>query len=318
MTAQRIEFKVGLFITIISLLILASITYVAYKKGVFSKVYTYTLSSQTGENLTEGMPVAVWGFTIGRVSSLELNDQGTVLIRIKIPERHIRMIRADSKFILDKPLIGSPRILVRTTNLNGLPLSPLTIPELTESNDINEIIKRAQPIIDKADRIMANIEGITAKLDDPEGDVNRILRNAETLIARFSKRESLLEIAVGDPESVRSIHEALKKIKDITVRVDGILQRVDAMAGKTDEELYGHAGILPQFRNILRDLLSKLAKIDRTFDNINKVSAEAADSTKDLKRLRNELDETITTIRDLADEIDRIIPFKTQPEIKLP
>jgi phospholipid/cholesterol/gamma-HCH transport system substrate-binding protein len=291
---------------------------VAYKKGVFSKVYTYTLSSQTGENLTEGMPVAVWGFTIGRVSSLELNDLGTVLIRIKIPERHIRMIRADSMFILDKPLIGSPRIVVKTTNLNGLPLSPLTIPELTESNDINEMIKRAQPIIDKADRIMANIEGITANLADPQGDVNRILRDAEAVIARFSKRDSLLEMAVGDPESVKSIHEALKKLRDITFKADGILQRVDAMAGKTDEELYGRDGVLPQFRNILRDLLSKLAKIDATFDNINKVSSEAADSTKDLRALRNELDETVTAIGNLANEIDRMIPFKTKPEIKLP
>jgi phospholipid/cholesterol/gamma-HCH transport system substrate-binding protein len=329
---QRIEFKVGLFITITSILILASIGYVVYKQGMFSKVYTYTLSSQTGENLTEGMPVAVWGFTIGRVSSLELNDQGTVLIRIKIPERHIRMIRADSKFILDKPLIGSPRILVQTTNLNGLPLSPLTIPVLTESNDINEIIKRAQPIIDKADRIMGNLEGITANLADPKGDVNRILRDAEALVARFSKKDSLLEMVIGDPESVKSIHEALKKLRDITakadgillrvdgmaVKADGILQRVDGMAGKTDEELYGRDGVLPQFRNILRDLLTKLAKIDATFDNINKISTEAADSTKDLKALRNELDETVTAIGDLAGEIDRLIPFKTRPEIKLP
>ena len=315
---QRIEFKVGLFITITSLLIMASIGYVAYKKGVFSKVYTYTLSSKTGENLTEGMPVAVWGFTIGRVSSLELNDQGTVLIRIKIPERHIRMIRADSKFVLDKPLIGSPRIIVKTVDLNGPLLSPETIPEMTESNDINEIIKRAQPIVDKADRIMANIAQITANLADPEGDINRILRDAEALIARFSKKESLLDMVVGDSESIKSIHEALKKLRDITVKVDGILERIDAMAGKTDEELYGRDGVLPQFRNILRDLMAKLAKIDATFDNINKVSSEAADSTKDLRALRNQLDETVTAIGNLADEIDRKIPFKTRPEIKLP
>jgi phospholipid/cholesterol/gamma-HCH transport system substrate-binding protein len=101
-------------------------------------------------------------------------------------------------------------------------------------------------------------------------------------------------------------------------KADGILQRVDAMAGKTDEELYGRDGVLPQFRNILRDLLAKLAKIDATFDNINKVSSEAADSTKDLRALRNELDETVTAIGNLADEIDRKIPFKTRPEIKLP
>jgi phospholipid/cholesterol/gamma-HCH transport system substrate-binding protein len=315
---QRIEFKVGLFITITSLLIMASIGYVAYKKGAFSKVYTYTLSSKTGENLTEGMPVTVWGFMIGRVSSLELNDQGTVLIRIKIPERHIRMIRADSKFVLDKPLIGTPRIVVTTTNLNGPPLSPRSIPEITESNDINEIIKQARPIIGKADLIMGNFAQITANLADPEGDVNRILRDAEKLVARFSKKESILEMAVGDPESIQSIHEALKKLKDIYSRVDGILQRFDAMAGKMDEELYSRDGVLPQVRNILHDLLAKLAKIDITFDNINKVSSEAVDSTKDLRALRNELDETITAIGNLADEIDRKIPFKTRPEIKLP
>lgn len=322
---QRIEFKVGLFITIVSLLILASIGYVAYKKGVFSKVYTYTLSSKTGENMTEGMPVAVWGFTIGRVSSLELNDRGIVLIRIKIPERHNRMIRADSTFILEKPLLGSPRIVVKTYNLNGPALSPQAIPELIESNDINEIIKRAQPIVDKADRIMGNFEKITANLADPEGDINRILHDAEALVSRFSKRDSILEMAVADPESVQSIHEALKKLRDIAVRADGILQRVDGvilrvdgMAGKTDQELYGREGVLPQFRGILRDLLAKLVKIDATFDNINKISAEAADSTKDLKALRRELDQTVTAIGDLANEIDRMIPFKKKPEIKLP
>ncbi|MBN2437485.1 MAG: MCE family protein [Deltaproteobacteria bacterium] len=335
--AQRIEFKVGFFITITSLLIMASVGYVAYQKGVFSKVYTYTLSSKTGENLTEGMPVTVWGFTIGRVDSLELNDQGIVLIRIRIPERHIRMIRADSKFVLDKPLIGTPRIIVTTVNLNGPPLSPQTVPEITESNDINEIIKRAQPIVDKADRIMANFAQITENLADPEGDVNRILRDADALIARFSRKESLLEMAVGDPESVKSIHEALQKLRDIAVRADGILQRVNAMAGKTDEELYGRDGVLPQVRNILRDLLMKLAKInatldnihkvsfqaadaniDATLDNIRKVSSEAADATKDLRALRNGLDETVTAIGNLADEIDRKIPFRTQPEIRLP
>ena len=39
---------------------------------------------------------------------------------------------------------------------------------------------------------MANITQITANLADPEGEVNRILRDAEALIARFSKKDSLL------------------------------------------------------------------------------------------------------------------------------
>ena len=165
---QKIEFKVGLFITITSLLIMASIGYVAYKKGVFSKVYTYTLSSKTGENLTEGMPVVFWGFNIGRVSSMELTDKG-VLIQIKIPERHNRVIRANSKFVLDKPLLGSSRIIVTTDNLNDPPLSTKVFPEITVSNDINELIKRIQPIAEKLDRIGASVATLTANLADPTG-----------------------------------------------------------------------------------------------------------------------------------------------------
>lgn len=335
---QKIEFKVGLFVTITFLLIIASIGYVAYKKDMFSKVYTYTLSSRTGENLTEGMPVVFWGFNIGRVSALELNDKG-VLIQIKIPERHNRVIRSDSKFILDKPLFGAARLVVETANLNAPSLSPEIHPEISVSNDINELIKTAKPIIDKADRIMANVEQVTAKLADPggdvnrilknaetvtanladpKGDVNRILKNAETLTARFAGKESVLEMVVGDQESIRSIHETLAKVREAMVHVNGLLAKADGITGKVGEEIYGPDGVLPLVRDILRDLLEKLAKIDATLDNINKVSAEAVDSTKDLKVLRSELDAAVTAIGDLARELDRKIPFKAKPEIELP
>ena len=314
---QRIEFKVGLFLVITTLLLLAAIGYVAYQKGLFSKDYTYTLSSMTGENLTEGMPVVFWGFRIGRVSAMELTERG-VLVRIKVPERHNRVIRADSKFVFDKPLIGSPRIIVTTGNLTGPPLSPQFIPELTVSNDINELIKQVQPIAAKMDQIAANVATITANLADPEGDVNRILREAETITNRFAKKESILEMVVSNPQSIESIHASLIRINEITRRVAGIVQKVDGLAEKGDAEIYGSEGVLPLVRNILRDLIGKLAKVDTPLSNINQVTGEAADATKDLKALRNELDAAVVAIGSLADELDRKIPFKAKPEIKLP
>jgi hypothetical protein len=75
---------------------------------------------------------------------------------------------------------------------------------------------------------------------------------------------------------------------------------------KADEEFFGRGGVLPPLRNILRELLAKPAKHDATFDNINKVSSEASDSTKDLRALRNERDETVTAIGNLANETDRM------------
>jgi phospholipid/cholesterol/gamma-HCH transport system substrate-binding protein len=314
---QKVELKVGLFIMITTLLIMSSIGYVAYKKGVFSKVYTYTLTSRTGENLTEGMPVVFWGFTIGQVSSMELTDQG-VLIQIKIPERNNRVIRANSKFILDKPLLGTSRIIVTTDNLNGPPLSTKIFPELTISNDINELIKRIPPIAEKLDRIGASVATITANLADPKGDVTRILQNVETLTAQFSKKESLLEMAVGSKESVQTIHDILNNVREMTVRMDGILKRVDTLAGKGDEAIYGREGLFPHARDVLLDLRGTLAKLDVTLNNLNKVTGDAADATTDLKLLRKNLDEAVSAISKTVDDLDRIIPFQDKPEIKLP
>jgi hypothetical protein len=100
--------------------------------------------------------------------------------------------------------------------------------------------------------------------------------------------------------------------------VDAILKKVDTMTVKTAAEITGHDGVLPLVRDILRDLLMKLAKVDITLNHINKVSGEAADSAKDFKALRSELDAAVMAIGNLADELDRKIPFKARPEIKLP
>jgi phospholipid/cholesterol/gamma-HCH transport system substrate-binding protein len=104
----------------------------------------------------------------------------------------------------------------------------------------------------------------------------------------------------------------------MTVRMDGILKSVDTLAGKGDEEIYGRDGVFFLVRDILRVLMGTLAKIDVTLDNLNKVTGEAADATTDLKLLRNNLDETVSAIGKMVDDLDRLIPLQNKPEIKLP
>jgi phospholipid/cholesterol/gamma-HCH transport system substrate-binding protein len=314
---KKIELKVGLFIFISTLLIIASVGYVAYKKDFFSKVYTYTLTSTTGENITEGMPIVYWGFNIGHVSSMELTEKG-VMVQIKIPERNNRVIRAGSKFYLEKPLLGTSRIVVVTEDLKGPPLSETTVPEIIISNDINESIKRVQAIADKLDKIATNLITITDSFADPQGDIRRIMKNMEKVTSTFAEKKSLIEIVDGNPDSAKSIQEILETAQKIMADVDGVVKKIDAMAGKTDTAVYGQEGLVSQVRNLLSDLQAKLKKMDVMLDNLNKTTGAAADATKDIASLRNELDEMLLSITTLTDDLDNVIPFKEKPEVKLP
>jgi phospholipid/cholesterol/gamma-HCH transport system substrate-binding protein len=312
------EFKVGLFIVSTSIIVLLGLFYMASEKGYFAKIYTFTLSSKSGDGFTEGMPVVFSGFNIGKVSELELNDNGIVLIKIKIPQKHVKWIKADSTFILYRPLIGAARIVITTNNLNSPPPPPGKIAEVEIVNDINDVIKKIQPLLDKITQLAENLERLSRNLSDPQGDLNRILSNAEKITTNLAKKKSLLEMAISDEESVKSVHDALKKLKDITSSMDTVLKKVDKMADKTDEQLYGKDGTLPQINMILKDVIKKLEKLNTTVDNINKISTDTSEGMKDFRILRSDIDDAVNAIDNIAKKLDGIISSKKNPEFKLP
>jgi phospholipid/cholesterol/gamma-HCH transport system substrate-binding protein len=312
------EFKVGLFIIITTIIILAALFYLAYEKGFFANVHTFTLSSKSGDGFTEGMPVVFSGFNIGKVTELELNDKGIVLIKIKIPQRHVKWVKIDSAFILYRPLIGAARIVIITNNLNSPALPVDKIKEVETVNDINDAIKKVQPLLEKITQIAENLEHLSNKLADPRGNLNRILGNAEKITTTLSTKKSLLEMAIADQESIRSVHEALKKAKDIVADADNILKKVDRMADKTDEQLYGKEGTLPQINRILKDIVGKLGKLDMTVDNINMISKDTSEGMKDFRMLRSDIDDAVNAIDDVVKKLNALISSKKNPEFKLP
>jgi len=194
------EIKVGLFIVCTTIIICLALLYLAREKGFFEIVYTFTLSSKSGDGFTEGMPVVFSGFDIGKVHALELNDKGIVLIKIKIPQRHIKWIRTDSTFIIYRPLIGAARIVVTTNNLNSKPMPNDKIPEVETVNDINDAIEKIQPLLEKITQIAENLERLSSKIDAMAGktdeqvfgkegtlpQVNRILKDVNGKLEKLN------------------------------------------------------------------------------------------------------------------------------------
>ncbi len=192
--------KVGLFLTIMALLAIVFLSYMAHKKGIFEPTHTFTLSSKTGEDLAEGMPIHFAGFRIGRIDELELNDQGMVIIKVKVPRRHVKWIRTNSIFSLYKPLIGSPRLIVSTENMTS-PSCGGQGPRMVVVNDINEAIKQLTPIIEEVGQIVSHIETITGNLADRRAASTRSSeRRAGD--GQLHRKEVHCGDGLGDPESV--------------------------------------------------------------------------------------------------------------------
>ena len=278
------EIKVGLFVVCTTIIICLSLFYLAREKGFFEIVHTFTLSSKSGDGFTQGMPVVFSGFDIGKVQALELDDKGVVLIKIKIPQRHVKWIRTDSTFILYRPLIGVPRIVVTTDNLNSKPMPKDKITEVETVNDINDAIDKIQPLLEKITQIAENLERLSGKID-----------------AMASKTD----------EQVFAKEGTIPQINKILKDVNGKLE-------KLNEQVFSNDGTLSQVNKIIRDVAGKLEKLNTTVDNINKISTETAEGMKDFRTLRSNIDDTVKALDNVSKEIDALISMKKEPEIKVP
>lgn len=70
------------------------------------------------------------------------------------------------------------------------------------------------------------------------------------------------------------------KLRDSHASTSTAFTKVGQMADKTDNEIYGKNGALPQVNAILKDIVGKLHKLDKTIDNINVTSADTSEGMK--------------------------------------
>ncbi len=302
--AKNIELKVGFFVVTTVLLIVLFIGYVAWKKDYFSKVYTFTLFAKSGEGFSQGMPVVFSGFEIGKVYDLELNEKGVVIITVKIPERHVKWLHADSIFILDRPLIGTPKIVVYTSNLESPVLSTESVLEVFPVDSINDAVQRVQPLIEKVGTVADNIVKITSTL---------------------AEKETLLEMAVGEKATVTAVNDTLRQLtalasstEDILLNIANITKEVDGMTREAKDGLFSDGGILPLVSSILRDILDKLKTLNAVIEDLPRMTGEMTRSTDNLEVLRRDIDRAVDSVNEVLRGVERLIPLKEEKEVRLP
>lgn len=287
---KNLEFKVGIFIIVSISLMVSSLIFVAYKKGFFSESYEFYLSSRSGDGLSEGTSVIFSGFEIGKVTKLELAPSGIVLITVKTTKEHSKWIRETSSFVLNKPLMGSPKIIVITSDLNAKVLPSSKTVEIKTIDGINEAIAKVQPVLERIEGIVKNVEQITGTM---------------------SNKTSLIAMATGRNESGDDLAAILKKSAELSESLRMLLDKADTIAANTNEHLYGKEGMI-------KELKSSLKRVDEILKNASKISADTAASTTDLAALRTEIDIAVRNANSLMNEIDSKIPLKTKKEVKLP
>ncbi|MES2384700.1 MAG: mammalian cell entry protein [Pseudomonadota bacterium] len=306
----NLEFKALLLLVFMATLVVGSALYVLYARGLFERTQKLVLVSEDSEGVVVGMDLTFSGFPIGRVRRIELAEDGKARIIIDVPTRDAHWLRTSSVFTLVRGLVGSTNIRAYSGLLKDPPLPDGAVREVLRGDTGAEIPK----LIAAAKELIENLNGLTGS----EGAVSASLGSVQKLTERLNGPGGVLGVLLGNEAEAKKLIATLD-------RTNALLTKLDGLAAKTDTQVFGPQGVMPEARAtvvqlnaLLGEARGSLKKVDAVLVEAQAVGANARAATDDLGSLRGEVESSLRKIDSLINEVNRKWPFARDTEIKLP
>ncbi|MFZ3142082.1 MlaD family protein [Polaromonas sp.] len=305
-----LEFRARLLLLFMLLLVCGSALYVLYARGAFESTRRLVLTAEDSEGVVVGMDMTFAGFPIGRVRRIELAEDGKARILVDVAEKDAHWLRTSSVFTLVKGIVGGPNIRAYTGLLNDPPLpdgAERSVLQGDASAEIPRVISAAKELID-------NLNSLTGS----SGSVGTSLANLQVLTGRLNGPGGALTVLLGSEAEAKKFSATLD-------HTNSLLAKLDSMAAKTDTQVFGDKGVLPETRAtvvqlnaMLGEARTSLKKVDAILVDAQAITSNAKDATSDLGALRGEVEASLRKVEGLVSEINRKWPFARDAEMKLP
>jgi ABC-type transporter Mla subunit MlaD len=173
--------RLSVVLTVAALLALA--LYLGWKEGYFTPVAHFHFEAKSSKALSKGMAVHLSGFTIGQVTSVELQSDRSVRVDLAIFRQYLDFIRTDSEVRLEAGMpIGDPSLEVAGAPSRAAiaePGSQLRYrgqPQLFDQ--LGGVVEQIEPMIE-------NINVLLTQARQPQGELQTALRNLADTTARL-------------------------------------------------------------------------------------------------------------------------------------
>lgn len=298
---QRLEMKVGVFLALSLIGLFAVLAYLAIENDLFASRYRLQFTVDKGTGFSQGMPVKLSGFRIGRLDKLRLNDQARVDILMAIDSEYAQWIRQDSVArLVNEGLVGDAIIEIEA--------GTSAAPELRDGESIRfEVSKSLEEhvndIANKVQPVLLEVRDIIGYVADPEGDFKQSLRNINHLTRDLQgtrgRVDSLLDATSNDISSL------LKQANQTFATLDQTLVRIDTILLEAEDDV-------PQI----------LSKVDATLENLQHISSDVRVTADDvMPRLPHIVDNAGQVIEDagtLVESVNSMWLFRNDEPLSAP
>jgi phospholipid/cholesterol/gamma-HCH transport system substrate-binding protein len=322
---KNLEFKAGVLLLLLLLLLVGSALYVMSARGAFERTQRLVLMSDDSEGVVAGMDMTFAGFAIGKVSRIELADDGNVRILVDVPTKDAKWLRSSSIFTMEKALVGGTKIRAYSGVLADPPLEDGAERQVLRGDAAAEIPKLVAQVRD----LLQNLNGLTKE----GAPLAQSLANLQTTTAALNGPRGAMGMLFGNEADAKKLVTTVERANALLSRVDQLSKRLDGVVANADKQVFGASGdgspangglvgdaraTVLQLNAVLSDAQGSLKKVDGLLVEAQGIASNTREATTDLVSLRAEVEASLRKVDSLVNDLNRKWPFARDSEIKLP
>jgi phospholipid/cholesterol/gamma-HCH transport system substrate-binding protein len=259
---SRLLLKVNAFLLVALLLVAAFLGLVAYKQGWFVHQTTVYFVTPNALGINQGMPVKLYGYTVGSVKQLGLAFEG-VDVQLSIASDHLWRIPKGSqaRFAREASVVGASSIEILPAR-SGPPLEQGDRIGFERSRSLSEIIDEIRrqtvpafhemrQVLSQLNRssedvsvLLAALRAEAERLPATHQALNELLKDGARTTARVGQEAAAtLGAARRAAESAEDATDQIgRAVPELSAKLSRTLEAIDAAAGqlrRTGEEAEG-------------------------------------------------------------------------------
>ena len=265
-----------------------------YLKGInlFEKSRTFTVVYQNVEGLEPSNPVTISGYKIGKVQNINISNDGTNKLEIKLLiDNDVKFSKSSKAELYETGLIGGKAIAIipnyddKSIALDGDYLIGTIKPGFTElvNQRLSPLQEKLESAIKNADKVMLTINSVFD--DETKNSIQESIRNFKNLSMSLNETTENLHLLISDNSN--SIDKSLKHIestsKNLSVITENISEaNIKDLINNINSTVTGFNSIINK-ANEGKGSVSKFLENDAVFNNLENATLELEILINDIK-----------------------------------
>ena len=299
MSKSRLEWRVGLFVFIGLLLLMALL--LQFSKGTTGLRRTYNVKLRTANvgGLKVRSQVLMAGVQVGTVSEIKLGPQGTnVIINLRIFRQY--EIHKDARFVLEQSgFLGDQYVAINPTKNQGELFHDEDVAETEPPFNLQEVARSAAGFLQRIDET-------ARKLNDAINDVRRQVLNDQTLTNLAVAVNNLRHVSEKALTTVDSLNalvatngpalsEAGRNLVHFSERLEGVAVSLGDVLATNTPVINGAVKNIETSTEVLKNVLSdvqsgkglagNLLRDEQLAGSVSQIASNLSITTSNLNRL---------------------------------